>query len=66
MNLYRSVLLKTEQKAPYILVAHSIAGIYATYWAKERTLEKIEKSLEQSMCFAVFDMESNQIIGFAN
>ena len=28
-----------------------------SYWAKERTLEKIEKSLEQSLCFAVFDME---------
>ena len=35
VNLYRSVLLKTEQKVPYILVAHSIAGIYATYWAQQ-------------------------------
>ena len=36
-----------------------------SYWAKDRTLETIEKSMEQSMCFAVLDMESNQIIGFA-
>lgn len=35
VDLYRSVLMQTDQKAPYILVAHSIAGIYATYWAQQ-------------------------------
>ena len=35
VNLYRSVLKRTSQKAPYMLVAHSISGIYATYWAQQ-------------------------------
>lgn len=35
VDLYRSVLRQTEQKAPYILIAHSISGIYATYWAQQ-------------------------------
>lgn len=36
-----------------------------SYWAKERTLEKIEKSIEGSLCFAFFDTESDQIVAFA-
>ena len=35
VDLYRSVLQQTGQKAPYILIAHSISGIYATYWAQQ-------------------------------
>lgn len=34
VNEYRNILEKDGQKAPYILVAHSISGIYATYWAQ--------------------------------
>lgn len=36
-----------------------------SYWAKERTLEKIEKSIEGSLCFAFFDTESDKIVAFA-
>lgn len=32
---YRETLKNSKEKAPYILVAHSIAGIYATYWAQK-------------------------------
>ncbi len=32
---YRNVLKNSGLKGPYILVAHSIAGMYATYWAEE-------------------------------
>lgn len=32
---YRSALQKAGQKAPYVLIAHSISGIYATYWAQQ-------------------------------
>lgn len=34
VELYRDALEKTGQKKPYILIAHSISGIYATYWAQ--------------------------------
>ena len=39
VDLYRSVLQQTGQKAPYILIAHSISGIYATYWAQQHPEE---------------------------
>ncbi|MDO5558288.1 MAG: alpha/beta hydrolase [Oscillospiraceae bacterium] len=29
---YRQVLRNAGEKAPYVLIAHSIAGVYATYW----------------------------------
>lgn len=32
---YRSALAVSGQKAPYLLMAHSIAGIYAQYWASK-------------------------------
>jgi pimeloyl-ACP methyl ester carboxylesterase len=31
---YRSILKNANNEAPYILIAHSISGIYATYWAQ--------------------------------
>ena len=31
---YRNALKNINQEAPYILIAHSISGIYATYWAQ--------------------------------
>lgn len=34
VEFYRTVLKKSKQEAPYILIAHSISGIYATYWAQ--------------------------------
>lgn len=36
-----------------------------SYWAKERTLETIHRSIEQSLCFSVFDTIANQMIAFA-
>lgn len=32
---YREVLKKSNQKSPYILFAHSVSGIYATYYAEK-------------------------------
>lgn len=31
-----------------------------SYWAKERNRETIEKSIENSMCFGVFDSANKQ------
>ena len=34
VEFYRTILKKSNQKIPYILIAHSISGMYATYWAQ--------------------------------
>ncbi|MBP3460448.1 MAG: GNAT family N-acetyltransferase [Lachnospiraceae bacterium] len=36
-----------------------------TYWASQRTKEVIQKSIDNSICYGVFDSESNLLIGFA-
>lgn len=36
-----------------------------SYWAKERTLETIHKSIEQSLCLSIFDTKLDQMIAFA-
>lgn len=36
-----------------------------SFWAKERPLETIEKSVEHSLCFAVFDMDTDKVVAFA-
>lgn len=35
IDTYRKTLVESNEKSPYILVAHSIAGMYATYWAQQ-------------------------------
>lgn len=35
IDTYRSALQEAGQKAPYVLIAHSVSGIYATYWAQQ-------------------------------
>ena len=36
-----------------------------SYWAKNRTIEVIKKSVEQSLCFAIFDVETDVMVAFA-
>lgn len=36
-----------------------------SYWAKDREIEKIRKSMENSMCFAIVDKEKDRIVAFA-
>lgn len=36
-----------------------------SYWAKDRTIEVIEKSVEHSICFAIFDRETDGMVAFA-
>lgn len=35
-----------------------------SYWAKGRSLESVKKSIENSICFGLYDSENN-ILGFA-
>ena len=36
-----------------------------TYWAKDRSLKEIERSVQNSLCYAVFDDTTNRIIAFS-
>lgn len=36
-----------------------------TYWANQRTVEQIEKSVQNSACFGVFQEGEKKLIGFA-
>ena len=36
-----------------------------TYWAKERSIEQIEKSMRNSSCYGVFLEDEKRLVGFA-
>lgn len=36
-----------------------------TYWANQRTKEVIQRSIDNSLCYGVFDLEKDTLIGFA-
>lgn len=36
-----------------------------TYWASQRTKEVIQKSIDNSLCYGVFNSENETLIGFA-
>lgn len=36
-----------------------------TYWANKRSVEQIEKSMENSSCYGVYLEEENKLVGFA-
>jgi GNAT superfamily N-acetyltransferase len=40
-------------------------GLAGTYWARNRPRGVIEESLRNSLCFGVYEKESNKQIGFA-
>jgi len=42
-----------------------VALLRTTYWAKNRAEETIKKSIDTSLCFGVFEIKTNQQIGFA-
>ncbi len=36
-----------------------------TYWARERSLDTVERSVENSLCFAAYEKDGGRLIGFA-
>jgi len=46
-------------------VSWVVRALLSTYWASSRTDETIRRSLEQSLCFGIFDRASGGQIGFA-
>jgi len=51
---------KEKAKLDLNLICHFLQN---SYWAKDRSTEKIEKSIQNSICFGVY--EGEQQIGFA-
>lgn len=66
INEYRTALNYNGNKAPYVLIAHSISGIYATYWAQkypEEIKSIIYLDADPAKCF-VEEGEPNKITLF--
>jgi GNAT superfamily N-acetyltransferase len=40
-------------------------GLNATYWARDRPLRVIRRSLARSLCFGVYETKSGRQVGFA-
>ena len=56
-----SILISTNKsKLDVELIHHFLTN---SYWAKGRSIEQVEKSIQHSMCFGVY--ENDQQIGFA-
>ena len=58
----RKVNISTDKTKLDIQLIHDFL-IHDSYWAKDRTLETVVKSVDNSLCFGVY-LEDNQI-GFA-
>lgn len=56
-------LISTEKSKLYVEEIHDYL-CYRSYWAKGRSLESVKKSIDNSMCFGVYDYEDN-MLGFA-
>jgi ribosomal protein S18 acetylase RimI-like enzyme len=51
---------------PTLLNSQQIHGLLQTsYWANNRPLDKIEKSITNSHCFGVYEREKGKQVGFA-
>ncbi len=55
--------ISTDKTKLDIVIIHDFLG-NKSYWAKGRNLEDVKKSIENSICFGVYDRQ-NHTIGFA-
>jgi len=55
------IIISTDKSKLQVDVIHSF--LTQTYWAKGRTIEEVEKTIEHNLCFGVY-LDSQQI-GFA-
>ncbi len=58
------VYISTERSKLDIGFVHEYLSNEA-YWSKGRSLEDVKKSIENSLCFGVYDQDSEKQIGFA-
>jgi ribosomal protein S18 acetylase RimI-like enzyme len=55
--------VKIGKENMHLSAVESLLG--QTYWADERSIKTIEKSMENSICYGVFLCENDQQVGFA-
>jgi GNAT superfamily N-acetyltransferase len=58
-----SFFISTDKSKLDIELIHGFLSIEA-YWAKGRSIDTVKKSIENSLCFGVYDSDYNQV-GFA-
>ena len=51
--------------ADEINVGEAAALLKTTYWANQRSMEKIEKSLRNSSCYGIYLDDEKKLVGFA-
>lgn len=59
----KNVIISTDRNRLDIQMIHQFLN-ERSYWAKGRSLETIRKSIENSLCFGVYDVSGKQL-GFA-
>jgi len=59
----KNVIISTDRDRLDIQMIHQFLN-ERSYWAKGRSLETIRKSIENSLCFGVYDVSGKQL-GFA-
>lgn len=59
--MMETILISTDKDLLQIEVIHNF--LKGTYWAKGRTLEQVQKTIDNNLCFGVY-LEGSQI-GFA-
>lgn len=57
------IIISTDKSRLDLNLIHSFLSS-ESYWARGRSIEKVEKSINHSLCFGVYTLENEQI-GFA-
>ena len=56
-------LISTDKSKIHVEAVHEYL-CYRSYWAKGRSIERVRESIENSICFGLYDSEEN-MLGFA-
>jgi len=56
-------VISTDKSRLDVQAIHSYLS-ERSYWAKRRSLETVQKSIDKSLCFGIYD-QSRQFVGFA-
>ena len=54
-----------EKDKKNIHIKEIMALLKQSYWAKNRTEETVKKSIENSLCYYVIEIDTEKLIGFA-
>jgi N-acetylglutamate synthase-like GNAT family acetyltransferase len=63
ISMIDSYIISTDKSRLNIPAIHDYLS-HRSYWGKGRTIEAVRKSIDNSLCFGIYD-KSNQMAGFA-